>query len=60
MHEYVEKLIQVKDEKKKSIDDIAKDLEMEPQFLALVLLGEVVPTDADIEKISDYVLDSLG
>ena len=60
MHEYIEKLNQLKDEKKKSVEDVAKEMDMSPQFLALVLLGEVVPTHTDIEKIAEYVLSEIG
>jgi transcriptional regulator with XRE-family HTH domain len=59
MHEYVEKLNQIKDEKKKSVKDIATELGMNPQLLALILLGEVIPAESDIERIAEYVIAQI-
>jgi transcriptional regulator with XRE-family HTH domain len=59
MHEYVEKLGQIKDEKKLTIQQLAQSLDMAEQYVAMILLGEIVPRETDLERISEFVLENI-
>jgi transcriptional regulator with XRE-family HTH domain len=59
MEDYVERLRQIKEEKKLTIAEIAAKLDMPEQYVALIVLGEMVPRPADLDKISEYVLEHI-
>lgn len=59
MHEYVEKLRQLQEEKKLTIQSIAQSLNMPEQYVALIVLGELIPREQDIERITEFVLENL-
>jgi transcriptional regulator with XRE-family HTH domain len=59
MREYVDKLRQIKEEKGLTIADIAAQLNMAEQYVAMIMLGELVPRTDDLERIMDFVLDNV-
>ena len=60
MQEYIGKLKQIQKEKGLGLSHIAQELEMDEQYLRMIMLGELIPTDTDSEKIAEYVLSSLS
>ncbi len=59
MNKWVERLKQIREEKELALAYVAERLEMAEQLIAMIELGEVVPSDEQIEAIMEFVIDEM-
>lgn len=59
MQDYIQRLKQLREEKKWTITDVAGKLQIPEQYLAMIELGELVPSDEQYDAITEFVLDSI-
>lgn len=59
MHDFIERLRQIREEKNLSLEDCAEKLGLTAQFLAMIEIGEVIPTNEQQEAIIEYILDQI-
>ena len=60
MNQYIERLKQIRVEKKLSLDEVAERVGMSGQCLAMIELGEIVPTERQLEAITEFVIDEVA
>ena len=56
----IERIKQIRTERSLTIRDVADKLGMAEQYLVMIELGEIVPTEEERELIEEYVIDSLS
>lgn len=59
MEEYVERMVQIREETKMSIAECAEKLQIDERLLVMIELGEMVPTKKQQEAIAAFVLDHV-
>ncbi|MBU1864603.1 MAG: helix-turn-helix domain-containing protein [Candidatus Omnitrophica bacterium] len=59
MDNYIERLKQIREEKKLSLREVARQLHMSEQCLLMIELGEIVPTGKQIEEIMEFVVNEI-
>lgn len=60
MKEYIERLVQLREEKGMSVTECARLLDIDAQFLTMIELGEIIPTPQQCEKIANFIIENLG
>jgi transcriptional regulator with XRE-family HTH domain len=56
---YIERLRQLREEKKLSLKEVAKTLDIPERLLLMIELGELIPTETQMESIIEYVIDQV-
>jgi cytoskeletal protein RodZ len=59
MDDFAQKLRQIRLEKDLSLEDCGKDLKIPVQMLAMIELGEIIPTEKQAEAIMEYILKQI-
>jgi transcriptional regulator with XRE-family HTH domain len=59
MDDFAQKLRQIRHEKDLSLEDCSKDLKIPVQMLAMIELGEIIPTAKQAEAIMEYILKQI-
>ena len=60
MHDYVKRLKQIREEKKMSVSEVAERLGFSEQYLIMVELEEIIPTEKQVEKIMEFVINEIN
>ncbi len=59
MDDFVARLRQIRREKDLSLDDCGQAVGIPAQLLAMIELGEVIPTEQQKNAIIEYILDQI-
>jgi len=57
MDDYIKRLKQIQEEKNISVAQTAELLGFSEQFLIMLELGEVIPTEKQLERIMEFVVN---
>jgi len=57
MDKYIERFKQIREEKKLSLDEVAERVGVPGQCLAMIEIGEIIPTERQLEAIMEFVID---
>ncbi len=60
MQEYIQRLKQIREEKKMSMAEVAVRLGFSEQYLIMVELNEVIPSEKHLEKIAEFVINEIN
>ena len=60
MHEYVRQLKHVCEEKNIQREVVARKIGVSEQYLAMVELGEIIPTTEQLERIMEFVISEIN
>ena len=59
MDDYIRRLRQIREESGLTLEKVSDELGMSEGLLTLVELGEVLPTEKQLGKIAEFVIDQL-